>query len=74
MLRPSETKKRVRRLVPSLRHGLLVVEIAEEGIYLRQHRRIKRFLLPHGVAYLKAVQLHVANERASRPRRRRRKR
>lgn len=56
--------KPVRRVVPTLRHGDLVVTIAEEGIYFREPRRRTSFLLPHGAAFQQAVNLHIARERA----------
>lgn len=61
-------------VVPSLKHGLLVVRVAEEGIWYRQHGRRKTFLLPHGVAFQRAVDLHVARERADRKTSRKKKR
>lgn len=56
--------KPVRRLVPTLHHGPLVVTIAEEGIYFREPRRRKSFLLPHGVAFQRAVDIDIQRERA----------
>lgn len=56
--------KPVRRVVPTLRHGPLVVTIAEEGIYYREPRRRKAFLIPHGVAFQRAVDLDIQRERA----------
>lgn len=53
-------------VVPSLHHGLLVLRIAEEGVYFRQKGRKKAFLLPHGRAFQLAVDLHVQRERADR--------
>lgn len=50
-------------VVPSLHHGLLIVRVAEEGVWYRQKGRRKSFLLPHGVAFQRAIALHVARER-----------
>jgi hypothetical protein len=60
---PMRLTKPVHRVVLSLRHGLLVVSIAEEGIYYREKGRKKSFLIPHGVAFQNAVNLHLARER-----------
>lgn len=72
----TERKTALRVIVPSLSFGLLVMSVAEEGVYIRQKGRRKSFLLPHGVAYQRAVELHVRREReerkANRARRRRR--
>lgn len=54
----------LRREVPSLHHGPLILTITEEGIYYREKRRRTAFLLPHGVAFQNAVSLHVRRERA----------
>jgi hypothetical protein len=53
-------------MVPSLRHGELVVRVEEEGIWIRQKGRRKLFLLPHGRAFQLAVQLDVARQRDAR--------
>ena len=56
--------KPVRRLVATLHHGDLVCTITEEGVYYREKRRRTSFLIPHGVAFQRAVDLHLARERA----------
>ena len=56
--------KPVRRVVSTLRHGDLVVTLAEEGIYFREPRRRTSFLLPHGVAFQRAVDIHLQRARA----------
>lgn len=56
--------KPVRRIVTTLHHGDLVCTITEEGVYYREKRRRKAFLIPHGVAFQRAVDLHIARERA----------
>lgn len=70
----SERKTVMAAAVPSLHHGVLIVRVAEEGIWYRQKGRRKTFLLPHGVAFQRAVDLHVARERADRKSSRRKKR
>lgn len=65
------TKTTTRRMAATLHHGLVVLTIAEEGIYFRQRGRRKQFLLPHGAAFQYAVELHVARERELNPRKRR---
>lgn len=75
MARPiSERKTTLAAIVPSLHHGLLVLRVAEEGIWYRQKGRRKVFLLPHGVAFQRAVDLHVQRERADRKTSRKRRR
>ena len=56
--------KPVRRIVSTLHHGDLVVTLAEEGVYYREPRRRTAFLLPHGVAFQRAVDIHLQRERA----------
>ncbi len=56
--------KPVAREIAASRHGPMIVTIATEGIYYREKGRRKAFLLPHGVAFLRAVDLHIARERA----------
>lgn len=60
-LNPART---LRREVPSLYHGPLVLTIREEGIYYREKGRKTSFLLPHGAAFQHAVDLHVRRKRA----------
>lgn len=75
MARPiAERKTKLEAVVPSLYHGLLVLRVAEEGIWYRQKGRRKMFLLPHGLAYQKAVALHVQRERGERKASRKRRR
>lgn len=67
MARPiSKRKTAMRAVVPSLHHGDLVLTVAEEGVWYRQKGRRTAFLLPHGVAFQRAVDLHVQRERADR--------
>ena len=49
----------------STRHYALVVTIAAEGIYYREKGRRRAFLLPHGTAFLSAVKLQVAADKAA---------
>lgn len=60
-LNPTRT---LRREVPSLRHGPLILTIAEEGVYYREKGRRTAFLLPHGAAFQYAVGLQVQRDRA----------
>lgn len=48
------------------RHGELIVTLAPEGVYYREkgRRKSNAFLLPHGVAFMRAVNLHLAQQRA----------
>jgi hypothetical protein len=57
-------RRPVRRKVPSLNHGDLVVTLSEEGIYLRQLRHRQQFLLPYGAAFVRAAFLHADRARA----------
>lgn len=59
----TEITKTVRRKVTSLRGQPLVVAIAPEGIWLREPRRRRAFLLPYGVAFQYAVRLTIDAER-----------
>lgn len=59
-----KTKTTTRRMAATLYHGLVVLTIAEEGIYYRQKGRRKSYLLPHGVGFQYAVQLQVRREQA----------
>lgn len=56
--------KPVHRVVVTLHHGEMRCTIAEEGVYYREKGRRKSFLIPHGVAFQRAVDLHLARERA----------
>jgi hypothetical protein len=56
--------KPVRRVITTLHHGELTCTITEEGIYYREPRRRTSFLIPHGVAFQRAVDLHIQRERA----------
>lgn len=60
------TKRVTRRVAVTMHHGPVVLTLAAEGIYLRQKGRRKSFLLPYGAAFLHAVNLAVAAERAAR--------
>lgn len=53
----------VRRKVTTLRGEQLVVVLLPEGIQLREPRRRTGYLLPYGVAFIQAVQIHVDAER-----------
>lgn len=53
----------VRRKVITVRGEQLIVTLALEGIQLREPRRRKAYLLPYGVAFLRAVQLQVDADR-----------
>lgn len=55
----------VRREIATPRHGALIVTIAPEGLYYREKGRRTPFLLPHGVAFQRAVDLHVREQRAA---------
>lgn len=52
--------KPVKRVVPTVHHGDLVCILAKEGIYYRERGRKKCFLIPHGVAYQRAVAISLA--------------
>lgn len=58
-----EIKKPVRRKVRTGRGESLVVELAPEGIYLRERRRRTRYLLPYGVAFVRAAMLAAEEQR-----------
>ena len=49
----------VTRKVPSLSFGDLAVTVTVEGLVLRQHRHRQNYLLPWGLAFQRAVTLHV---------------
>lgn len=57
------TKTVTKRAAMTLHHGVVVLTIAEEGIYYRQKGRRKKFLLPYGAAFQYAIELHVARQR-----------
>lgn len=57
-------EKPVHRRVDVPRHGPMTVTITVEGIYYREFKRKKSFLIPHGYAFQQAVSLHIARERA----------
>ena len=54
---------RVSRRATALRGGELVVTLTPEGMYIREARRRRAFLLPYGVAYQTAARLQVDAER-----------
>lgn len=56
--------KTVRRKVATTRGTPLVVALAPEGIWLREPRRRTAYLLPYGVAFIKAATLAADAERA----------
>lgn len=60
----TQLSKPVARGVYAPRHGDLVVTLAAEGIYYREKGRRTSFLIPHGVAFQRAVQLHLTQQRA----------
>lgn len=53
----------VRRKVTTLRGEELVVVLLPEGIQLREPRRRTAYLLPYGMAFVRAVQLQVDADR-----------
>lgn len=53
--------KPVRRRVVTAHGTQLVVTLAPEGIVLREPRRRLGYLLPYGVAFVRAADLHVAD-------------
>ena len=55
--------KTVRRKIQTARGEPLVIALAPEGIWLREPRRRKAFLLPYGPAFQRAVTLAVDAER-----------
>lgn len=61
-----QRKTALRAVVTSIHHGDLVLTVAEEGIWFREKGRRTAYLLPHGVAFQRAVDLHVQRERADR--------
>jgi hypothetical protein len=62
--------KPVHRKVLAARGTALVCSLTPEGIVYREPRKRTRFLIPHGVAYIAAVRLHVAAVKAERKARR----
>lgn len=62
--------KPVARGVYAPRHGDLVVTLTAEGIYYREKGRRTAFLIPHGVAFQRAVDLHIRQQRAEKKARR----
>jgi hypothetical protein len=66
--------KPVRRKVLTARGTLLVLELTPEGVIYREPGRRTRYTLPHGVAFVAAVRLHVAAVNAERIARRKLKR
>jgi hypothetical protein len=61
--------KTIRRKVVTLRGEMLMLELAPEGIRLRQPRRRTAFVLPYETAFLKAIRLQVdADNRNKKPR------
>lgn len=53
----------VRRKVQTTRGQSLVLALTPEGIWFREPRRRKAFLLPYGVAFQRAVDMQVQAER-----------
>ena len=53
----------VRRKVYTTSGQPLMIEVAPEGIYLREPRRRQRYLLPFAHAHLQAVRLEVDRQR-----------
>jgi hypothetical protein len=51
--------KPVRRLVDTIHHGPLVVTLERDGVSFREKGRRQHFLLPHGMAFQRAVDLEV---------------
>lgn len=52
----------VRRKISTARGEPLMVELSPEGIYFREPRRRKSFLLPYGDAFMRAVRIQVEAE------------
>lgn len=59
MIDIATAKTRTIRKVRTTRGEPLVVQLVPEGIYFREPGRRTRYLIPFGVAFLKAVQLSV---------------
>jgi hypothetical protein len=55
--------KTVRRKVQTARGEALVVALAPEGIWLREPRKRIAYLLPYGVAFIRAADLYAQAER-----------
>ena len=53
----------VRREVQAADGKAYIVELRQDGIYLREKHRRKAFSLSYGYAYLRAAELEVAAER-----------
>lgn len=66
MKRPRDLKSRTRRLVATERFGELVIEVAEEGLWMREKGRRTRYLLPYGRGYQMAAELHARREAQAR--------
>lgn len=56
--------KRVSRAVTTRYHDL-VVTLTPDGVEYREKRRRKAFLIPHGVAFQRAIDLAINAERAA---------
>jgi bifunctional DNA-binding transcriptional regulator/antitoxin component of YhaV-PrlF toxin-antitoxin module len=55
--------KPVRRKITTARGEPLVIIVTPEGLYFREPRRRKAFLLPYGDAFMRAVRIAVEAER-----------
>lgn len=49
----------VKRKIETTRGQPLVVTLAPEGVWLREPRRRVAYLLPYGVAFQRAVAMHI---------------
>lgn len=56
--------KPIRRKVTTARGAPLIIEVTADGVIYREPRRRQRYTLPHGVAFIAAVRLHVAAQKA----------
>jgi hypothetical protein len=65
--------RRVVRKVPTTKHGLLVVALTPEGLWLKSYRKRTAFLLPYDVALYRAQVLAADATKVVAPRKPKRK-